>query len=378
MEKERLYYADWLRVLVVLSLIPYHAALTYTGIGSTYIIKPIHNSGVLPFIIITASLDSFFMALLFFVSGIATFYSLHHENDDEFIRERLRKLLVPLLLGLMILCPIQAYFKGLYEGFSGSFLEFIPEFFSPKIGHYLFYAHLWFLFYLFIFSFICLPLFRRWINQEQKLNKLSLFLCKGNNIYIPILYISITEMILRPFFPGSLTLIMDWANDIVYLSLYIFGFVYASDKKIQERVSKLAGISGIFAITVPILYMIMDYLFLTEGKWVPNSTILWASTKGFYECCAIIFFVWVGKKYLNRKSSILSYLSKGSFAYYLLHYIPVSMFTYYSINLDINIYIKYLFVILMSYLFIFVIYEIFVRNLFPFINRKIGVLRRSY
>lgn len=32
-EKERLYYADWLRILTILSLIPYHSALTYTSLG---------------------------------------------------------------------------------------------------------------------------------------------------------------------------------------------------------------------------------------------------------------------------------------------------------------------------------------------------------
>lgn len=373
MGKERLYYADWLRVLVVLSLIPYHAALTYTGIGSTYIINPIHTPGAIPFIIITASLDSFSMALLFFVSGIGAFYSLRHRSPNEFIRERLRKVLAPLLLGIVILCPVQAYFKGLYEGFSGSFFDFIPEFFSPRIGHYLFYAHLWFLFYLFIFSLVCLPLFRSWIIRKEKLDKLSLFLCKGNNIYIPILFIAVIELALRPLFPGSLTFLMDWANDIVYLSIYIFGFVYASDEKLQERVSRLAGISAVFALTVPVLYMIMDYIFLTEGIWIPHSTLLWAATKGFYECFAIIFFVCVGRRYLNRKSPVLEYLSKGSFTFYLIHYIPVSMFTYFSTKLDMNVHLKYALVVLLSYLFIFAAYEIFVRKLIPIIRRKTDV-----
>lgn len=378
MEKERLYFIDWLRVLVILSLIPYHAALTYTGLGSTYIIEPIHNAGALPFIVITASLDSFFMALLFFVSGIATYFSLHSKNQNEFIRERFRKLIVPLLLGTIFLCPIQAYFKGLYEGFSGSFFKFIPEFFSPKITHYLAYAHLWFLLYLFVFSLICFPLFQRWINDRFKLNKISQFLCKGKRIYIPILFIAVTEILLRPFFPGSLTLIMDWANDIVFLSFYIFGFVYASDKKIQERVSRLAGISGVFVIIVPIIYIVMDYLFLINGKWIPYSNTIWVATKGFYECSAIIFFVWLAKKYLNRKSVVLSYLSKGSFTYYFLHYIPVSMFTYLLINLDIKIYIKYPLVILLSYLFIFTMYETLVRRLFPLVRqKKIGLLKRN-
>ncbi len=52
MQEVRLYYIDWLRVLVILSLIPYHAALTYTEIGSTYIKTTIYDSRVLPFLAI--------------------------------------------------------------------------------------------------------------------------------------------------------------------------------------------------------------------------------------------------------------------------------------------------------------------------------------
>jgi peptidoglycan/LPS O-acetylase OafA/YrhL len=207
--------------------------------------------------------------------------------------------------------------------------------------------------------------------NRQKLTKLSLFLCKGNNIWIPILFIVLSEILLRPFFPGTLALIMDWANDVIYLSIYGYGFVYASDKKIQERVSRLKGISGVVAILVTILYIIMDYLWLTKGTWVVYSKYLWAVTKGFYECSAIIFVIWLGKNYLNRNSFVLSYLGKGSFTYYLLHYIPVSMFTYYFIKQDINIYIKYLLVLLLSYLFIFILYEVLIRRLFSLGSRKL-------
>jgi len=35
--RERLAYLDWLRFIVVLSLAPFHAAISFTGVGSVYV-----------------------------------------------------------------------------------------------------------------------------------------------------------------------------------------------------------------------------------------------------------------------------------------------------------------------------------------------------
>lgn len=368
LEKVRLYYIDWLRVLVILSLIPYHSALTYTGLGDIYIKTPINDIEVMPFLIFTAPLGSFFMTLLFFVSGIATYYSFQNRGSRKFKRERVRKLLVPFVLGTLFICPVQAYFKGLYNGFSGNIIGFLPEFFSTKIVNYLGYAHLWFLLYLFVFSLICIPLFKKWQGHGEKLNQLSIFLCKGNNIYLPILFIIFAEMLLRPFFSGMQTFIMDWANDVVYISIFIFGFVFASDQKIQQRVSKLKNVSCLVFTLLSIFYVMISYLWLVDGT---DLWVFWAITKGAYECSAIIFLLWLGEKCFNRKSKALSYLNKASFTYYLLHFIPVSMFTYYFTKINSSAYIKYFLVVILSYLFIFTFYEIFVRRIFKNCTREI-------
>ena len=80
------------------------------------------------------------------------------------------------------------------------------------------------------------------------------FICKERNIYIPIIFIILAEMLLRPFFPGMQTLIMDWANDVVYFSIFIFGFVYASDNRIQVKLNKLSKISAFLLVCDNFIY----------------------------------------------------------------------------------------------------------------------------
>lgn len=87
-EIKRLYYIDWLRVLIVLALIPFHASLTYLRYGTVYIKEPVSGLAALPFLIIEVPLGDFFMTILFFVSGVASFYSFKSRGIGIYIGER--------------------------------------------------------------------------------------------------------------------------------------------------------------------------------------------------------------------------------------------------------------------------------------------------
>lgn len=50
----------WLRVLVILTLIPFHAALTYLRFGNVYIKASVTGLSALPFVIATVPLGDFF------------------------------------------------------------------------------------------------------------------------------------------------------------------------------------------------------------------------------------------------------------------------------------------------------------------------------
>ena len=371
MKKERLYYVDWLRTAVILLLVPYHAALTYTGLGDIYIKTPLKDARILPFLFLTVPLDNFFMTLLFFLSGIATYHALQLKGSHSYVRERIRKVLIPFLLGTVLLCPAQAYFKGLNDGFSGSFFQFLPEFFSSKIVDYLGYAHLWFLLYLFLFSLACLPLFKCWLKTPERLGRIVSCYARGNNIFIPIAFIVASETLLRPFFPGKQIIVGDWANDIVYLSIFVFGFIYASDTAIQHRLVRLIKPSIAIVMLSIVSFMALYYSLTVYELKADYSYFLWAFIKGLFECAGIILFVSLGSKYFNKKSAALSYLGKASFTYYLMHLLPVSAFTYLFIGVNMNIYVKYLIVVVLSYAFLFAVYELIVKRL-PGRKKKTG------
>ncbi|WP_082397950.1 acyltransferase family protein [Methanobrevibacter arboriphilus] len=165
----RKYYMDNLRWIVILLLFPYHTLLIYSGIGSYYF-HVANNIFADTFILIFA--PPWFMQLLFVIAGIATFYSLKKRNITQYLKERVSKLLIPLIAGMILVIPFSVYFVFLFYGYTGNFIDlWISIFTNPDhivgifttsnhtaIGWSLPIGPLWFLLYLFIVSLLALPL----------------------------------------------------------------------------------------------------------------------------------------------------------------------------------------------------------------------------
>jgi glucan biosynthesis protein C len=359
MQAKRLVYIDWLRALVILSLIPFHAALTYTRYGAVPIKAPVSGPAALPFLIVSVPLGDFFMTLLFFISGMASFHSFQSRGSGCYVWERTKKLIFPFLLGwFLLLCPVTGYVQALYEGYAGGFLNFIPQFFWYQSFHYMGYGHLWFLLYLYVFSLLCVPLFNRWKKDESRTERTGAFFSKEHRLLLPIGFIVLLELCLRPFFhPDAYIIVFDWANDAVYLSLFIFGYVFASDGRIQERIKayyKPSMVFGLLSLATLFFVNIQSQVFYSDEIYL---TPLWVISKGVYECSAIIFLLNFGRTRLNRGGRAVRYLSGASFTYYIFHYLPVTFFTFLFIELKIHIFLKFLLVVILSYITVFLIYE---------------------
>jgi len=106
-------------------------------------------------------LSKFRMPLLFFISGVGTWFALRERSYWQFIKERHNRLIIPLLFGMLVIVPPQIYFERLFEGQEfGSFLDFCQTVFEmkPYPAGNLSWHHLWFILYLFFYSVVAVPL----------------------------------------------------------------------------------------------------------------------------------------------------------------------------------------------------------------------------
>jgi peptidoglycan/LPS O-acetylase OafA/YrhL len=163
----RLHYLDWLRVIAIFGVFVYHAARPF--MLQDWLIRNTDQSVVLSFIFLIF-LGSWGMPLFFLMAGTGSRFALRRRSGSQFISERLKRLVIPLVVGCFLLSPIQFYAEWIHKGwYSGSFSAFIPELFrswgqklsaviSPSVFESI-GSHLWFLGFLFAYSLLALPLF---------------------------------------------------------------------------------------------------------------------------------------------------------------------------------------------------------------------------
>ncbi|MGO9017750.1 MAG: acyltransferase family protein [Syntrophobacteraceae bacterium] len=262
-QSNRAYYLDWIRIGVILLLVPFHSAVSFTRVGDAFIK---YQQSALAMDIGLAFLSIWIMPVLFMVSGAASYYALQHKTPDEYMRERRAKLLVPLIAGTLLLCAPLSYLRALFIGsFHGNFLEFYPAFFSK--GPYPYgnfnWGQLWFLAYLYVFTLILKPLFVRTIREGagSRLVAASSIPEKGLWIYIVVIPSMFTETLLRPYFPGLQNLVWDWANFTLYLLLVFYGFLFAMNDRILDNIERIRTFSLVFAIFLFVVaaYFSLDY-----------------------------------------------------------------------------------------------------------------------
>jgi surface polysaccharide O-acyltransferase-like enzyme len=94
---------DRARTFVTLSVLLYHSLLNYTWFGHG---DPMRWLG---FDLVVLFNDSYFMAFMFFVSGLFVRDSLAHKGPAIFLRERAWRIGVPYLVSVFVLMPVAYY-----------------------------------------------------------------------------------------------------------------------------------------------------------------------------------------------------------------------------------------------------------------------------
>src|SRR5262245_62142481 len=107
---ERRHDLDWLRVLGVLLLIPFHVALIFVLEPYTIMyIRDVVNSLLLAHV--TGFIHMWHMPMLFVISGASTYYALGFRSAGQYVRERFLRLFIPLAFGLLTFVPFTIYFQ---------------------------------------------------------------------------------------------------------------------------------------------------------------------------------------------------------------------------------------------------------------------------
>jgi hypothetical protein len=315
--------------------------MIYNSFGESFYVKGMDIHATSTFMVVTWP---FVMPLLFVISGISTAYALQKRSIREYVLERITKLLIPLVAGILLVVPAQTYFaERFHNGYTGGYFAQYILFFTKETdlsgysGGFT-PGHLWFILYLFIISFAAIPLI-----LLIKKNK-----CTFTALPLPV----ILTLFILPLI-GSLILDISGKSLGEYLVFFLLGYFLLADENIQIKLEK----NYVWLLAIAFVCMITLILgWFTILLSVPD--LLYDIFAGFYAWLMILLIIGLGRKYLNINNGFTGYMSHSSFPVYVFHQTWIIVSAYYVFMVTENILSQIILILIFSVIATFVSYEI--------------------
>ena len=339
----RLFFIDHLRVSLVILVVLHHVAIVYGAIIPFYYVEPPVNNplsflALLVFVLVN---QSWFMGALFLIAGYFTPGSLDRKGTGSFLKDRLLRLGIPLVVYIFILNPISCI--GFYLMPASLTGITIPLTFRTfPYFEFLDTGPLWFVVMLLVFSF-GYALWER-MTRNRPSHSMgrsapgSLFMC----IFIPML--AGISYLLRMAIPiGKDVFGFPTLSYLPqYMSFFVLGVV-ASRRNWLQTLPYSIGAAGFLAavVTGVLLFPLAfsGHLFslrltpalansMGHGHWRSAVYTLWDSIFAVGICLALIVFF---RRFFSGQGTFGRFLSQQSYAVYIIH-IPLIVFLAYALK----------------------------------------------
>lgn len=344
----RLHYVDWLRVSAFLILISYHSSVAFFPNMSWLMKSPQGSLGL------ELAMDfprAWRLALLFFVSGMGTWFMFRSTSASIFLKERFVRLFVPLIFAMCVVVVPQVWFERMAEdGYQGSLLTFwVTRYFTEgryPTGNFT-WAHMWFVAYLLVMSFVCYPVFRALMHPRSKpLMDWFERTARSDAIYLFFLLPLLLNLVLTPFFPRQTNaLYNDGAWFATWASWFGLGFLVARHHAaiIGALIERRFHSAGFCMVLTLYLYLFCftdaggrslgDYANMTAVFKLLIFALAWAM---------ILALVGFGARHFNHESATLMWLNRKIFPLYIVHQTVVVAALYYLLPLEAGVWLTWL------------------------------------
>ena len=361
---QRRYDLDWLRVLAILSVFVYHST-RFFNLEDWHIKNAVTYASVQT---LESFMEIWMMPLVFLISGASIFYAMNKGGAGTFFKDKVLRLLVPLLVAMFTYASLQVYLERItHDQFSGSYFAFLPHYFDGvyldvgSTGNFAIHGmHMWYVMILFIYCLIFYPLFSWWKGSGRGvLNKIG------------DLFASPWTMWLALAFP--ILLLHNWVSDtdlefgaggwpfLYYIFFLLYGFVIVSHERWQANIKRMRSLSLIVGLILGAAYVFLDANAANPAikPWENEiGDLLWI----LGACTLLPAFLGFGMQHLTISTPFLKYAGEAVLPFYILHQTMLLIIGYYVMPWTIPDLAKWAIIFVSSFIVIMVIYEYLVRR----------------
>lgn len=381
---------DMMRMVVVVGLVFFHSARIFDT-GEFYV----KNDPTSELVSIAISFAAMWgMPLLFVISGMGIWYSLRSCSMRAFSWERVRRLLVPLVFGVLVIVPPQIWTRLRGDpGYAESYWQFLPRFFDVEFtpGGFPFvigsdpaaglfeWAHLWFVVLLFAFSLLLLPVIW-YLRTPAGLRAIERLAGRANHLWV-ILAAGLPFAVLDAAL-GSEEGLAGWSR-YSYAVFILSGYLLATDRRFGRALRKHRKSALILGV---VTFAVVGVLFAVGSETEGVNTLLDydAASLGMRAVRGVSGWLWVvaimgfasgsgrqgrAPRDVKREPSLVdrvsAYTAEAVLPFYVLHQTVIVLLAFYIVEWPISATLKYLIICLTSLVVILSIYDVAVRRTRP-------------
>ena len=346
--KKRKNFLDNIRWISVILVIIYHIFYIFNCSG---VVSNIGVQGIEWFDGYCVFVYPWIMCLLFVVSGVSARYSRAKRNNKDFLKDRVRRTLIPSLVGIFVYGWFNGYVTNYYNDiFMG---EIVPGPIKYLVFSLIGIGVLWYLHIIFIGSILVVI-----IDKLDKKKWAERFFRYYNVLYlllmIPVIWLS--SMLL------NMPLITVYRFGI-YLLMFIFGYYVFSRDDIQDSLVKYRVPLCLIALVMSIIYVYTYY-----GHNYTDEEVLQNLFTNAYAWISILAIFGFSKKHLDFSNKYTKYMNKNNFGFYVFHYTIILLIGFILVT-------KFKLPFILNYIIIFISTCILLPLLVELI-RKIPVLNK--
>jgi len=332
---------DYMRSFGVLLVLLHHSVLAYVTFGFLNPPDPMATFSPIVdgakwagFDRIALVNDTFFMPLLFLVSGLFVWQSLKNRGVVSFFLGRLKRLGIPFVIGLLVLIPLAFYptmleiklVYGISQGFGAFWLNFVKGGLTTP-------GPFWFIWLLLAFDILAALVYAVSSKLLSQSNRARNLLLDNPLVFVAALFgLSIAAYIpmSNAFGPSAWTGIgpfqMQISRVFVYLLYFLAGVVLGSrglDRSAFRSDGPIAKYWWAWVLAGAASYAGLTWIF-TANPTSPFVRYVFLAEMVLMVTALTALFA----RFAGRGNRILNSLSANSYGMYLVHYLVIIWLQY--------------------------------------------------
>lgn len=324
--QNRLLYLDNLRIYLIIIVILHHASLAYGGSGAWSVRDPAVDAISPIFLIIFNVISSsYFMSAFFLLAGYFTPRSLERKGSKQFLKDRVIRLVIPIVIYTTIIAAINDYMIGSFVNDANLSIWTIIK---SRIEH-LYYSpgHLWFLQTLLVFAVIYV-IYRVLADRSSRKPiqfyrdtfppNTILFLCIG--------VLAVLTFAVRLVFPVDVWFLhVQPANHIYYAFCFISGVLAYRGGWFRRLSGSQARPWGIMSlVSIPLFVVILGLGGGMENAYKFTGGLYWqaftyAAWESFFMIGIIVFLLYFFRERLNKTGLVTKSMAANVYTVYIIH-----------------------------------------------------------